>query len=357
VRVTAIGVLKRLYEGVGPVASVYLDARSDVEDAAERLETRWRSARRDLADQGASDHLLAVVDDAIAQGHTGGDTIAVVASEAAILRVALPEPAGQDVARLGPLPMGLPILENRQRAVPHLVVLTDRTGADIVQAIGPDELGTIAVEGETLHITRSAPGGWSQRRFQQRAENVWEHNARLVAEAVADAADEISARLIVVAGDVRAKGFLREHLPGRLAERIVDASTNDVDGLAAEVTRHVATVAATDSRALIRALRERELVSHGVTATFGALAVGAVDVLAVHDDPSDDRVAWLTHDPAVVALDRAGIETLTASAADALDARLVDVAVRGALATGAEVRVIPDHVVEDGLGALLRFAP
>jgi Bacterial archaeo-eukaryotic release factor family 2 len=350
---TSYGVLKRLYEGRGPVASVYLDARSDVEDAAARLGVRWRSARRELTDQGAPEELLDVVDTAIAQGHSDGETIGVVASPRAILRVALPEPPVQDVIRLGPLPMGAPILENRQRAIPHVVVVTDRAGADIVQALGPDELGTTAVDGETLHITRSAPGGWSQRRFQQRAENVWEHNARLVADAVAGAADEIDARIIVVAGDVRAKGFLRDHLPAHLVARIVDAASVEPGRLADEVVRHVATVAAHDTRDLLRELREREHVARGARATFAALAVGAVDVLLVHDDPTDERVGWITDDPAVVGLDAAGVAGRSDGPPDR--ARLADVAIRAALSTSAGVRVIPDHVVDEGIAALLRF--
>ncbi len=39
---------------------------------------------------------------------------------------------------------------------------------------------TEQVEGETEYIRRGAPGGWSQKRFQQRAENTWEHNGQLL---------------------------------------------------------------------------------------------------------------------------------------------------------------------------------
>ncbi len=50
----------------------------------------------------------------------------------------------------------------------RLFVVTDRLGAELIAVLpdGPDTHHEVA--GEELHITRSAPGGWSQRRFQQR---------------------------------------------------------------------------------------------------------------------------------------------------------------------------------------------
>ncbi|MDF2741972.1 MAG: hypothetical protein K0S88_3342, partial [Actinomycetia bacterium] len=54
---------------------------------------------------------------------------------------------------------------------------------------GPDR--EVRVEGEELHVTRSASGGWSQRRFQQRAENRWQQNAGAVAEALTRLVDQV----------------------------------------------------------------------------------------------------------------------------------------------------------------------
>jgi peptide subunit release factor 1 (eRF1) len=234
-----------------------------------------------------------------------------------------------------------------------VVVVTDRTGADIVQAVGADEVGASAVDGESLHITRSAPGGWSQRRYQQRAENVWEDNARLVADAVTHAVDEIGARVVIVAGDVRARSFLLEHLPQRIVDLTVQADTSEPAGLAAETVRHTATVAAADTRECLEQLRTRpaDHVTQGAVATVAALRAAAVDLLLVHDDPVDERTAWISDDPAVIALD----QNTLAEPDNARQARLVDAAIRAALATGASVRIVPGHVVEDDLAARLRF--
>ena len=42
----------------------------------------------------------------------------------------------------------------------------------------PEEV-QVQVDGDELHIHRPHQGGWSQRRFQQRAENQWEANAQV----------------------------------------------------------------------------------------------------------------------------------------------------------------------------------
>jgi hypothetical protein len=48
--------------------------------------------------------------------------------------------------------------------------------------------------GDDPMLRKSNPGGWSQRRYQQRAENLWEENAKAVADQVAGLVDEIGAR-------------------------------------------------------------------------------------------------------------------------------------------------------------------
>src|SRR5262249_22987024 len=62
-----------------------------------------------------------------------------------------------------------------------------------------------AVTGETFYVTKVAEGDWAQKQFQQTAENRWHENARLVAEAVRAAALEVSAKGVLVAGEVRAR--------------------------------------------------------------------------------------------------------------------------------------------------------
>lgn len=359
--------LAELFAADGPFASVYLDASSTpVPDAGAQLDLRWRNVRRDLEGAGAPAGLLDAVEGAVAGDHAGGDTLAVVAAgDRVLLRAHLPEPPARDVGVFGPLPAVGPLLEWEQSFVPHVVVTADRAGADIV-AIGRAELlEERQVRGETEHIARSAPGGWSQRRFQQRAENTWEQNARQVADEVTEVVDAVGARLLLLSGDVRAVGFLRQHLPGRLEaltrvlERDGTTVEASIDDLADDVVRQVATVAAEDTVALLREFREergqQDRAADGVPATVAALQMAQVATLLLHADPDDGRTAWFGPEPALLALSHDELSGFGVQAP--VEARLQDVLVRAALGTGAAVRIVPGATVTDGVGAVLRRGP
>jgi hypothetical protein len=91
-------------------------------------------------------------------------------------------------------------------------------------------------------------------------------------------------------------------------------------------------------------------VVKGIPATLAALAAGRVATLFVADDPDDERTAWF------------GPDVLCATGRDAIGGtasrgRLIDVAVRAALLTDAEVRIVDVAAGRfiDGIGGLCRF--
>jgi hypothetical protein len=79
------------------------------------------------------------------------------------------EPVGEALVSEGMLPRLALVLHARQRTVAHLLVEIDRAGADIHAFDGGKVLGRAQIEGDTEHIHRGHPGGWSHRRFQQHA--------------------------------------------------------------------------------------------------------------------------------------------------------------------------------------------
>ena len=184
-----------------------IPAPSNLDHAQNRFEVEWRNARRQLSDRWTHDE-MARLDDVIAglRHHDAAAVVVVHARGGATFVELLDEPVSATTVHEGPLPRWATVLESRQRVVPHVVVETDRAGADLTGFVGSVVLASETVDGETLHIHRGAPGGWSQRRFQQRAENIWENNARDVADAVATMARDVRAELVAIAGDVRADG-------------------------------------------------------------------------------------------------------------------------------------------------------
>ena len=325
----------------GPVVSLYLDTAGVAEDAAEQVRLLWKGLRSRLSDDGAPEAALEALDTCVERAHPGA-MLAVFATDAGLRWVQhLPWHHGDSVAMVGKLPSLVPLLTARQREIPFVVVATDRLGADLL-AVVPDEGDTRrTVEGEELHVTRSAPGGWSQRRFQQRAENRWEANAGEVADAVTRLADETGAQLVVTTGDVRAVQFLRAALPPRVNSLLVevqgDYSTVDnvterAHVLAAEIAVRQTELVLTD---YARELSQAGNACAGVGPVLTALSAGQA---------------------ATVLLDPTRTHGQLASLAE--QAPLDDVLIQAAAATDADVWIVPagaPQLDDTGVGALLRY--
>jgi hypothetical protein len=354
-------------ERPGPFATVYLDTDPAIENAAQYSERRWRAQREVLTNEGAPEALLVAIDPVIADAHLHGAGLGVVAASDGSVHVEHhSQPPARDFGRFSVLPSVVEMIEWRQALVPHVLVLIDRQGADLyaTDAAGHDlREAAGGAAPPTLPIHKAAPGGWSQRRYQQRAEVAWEKNAADVADDLVRLVDRIRAQLVAVAGDVRARQLLREHLPDRVEQLLheIDGSRakdgSDIE-IAQETARLVATAAARETVAAIEKFREErgehDRASSGAEATFAALQEARVEMLLVHDDIEDDRAGWFGERPTDVAVRRDDLETLGIE--QPRQARLVDVAVRAALGTGATVRVVPKHGgPAESIGAILRW--
>lgn len=359
--------LRELARHRGPVATIVLTTAGDVENASQLTQRRWRALREDLAARGAPAPALDAINPLVPDAHTaGGCLVAIAAADGSLLhREHAPDPPAADHAVYDNLAALAPLVRLRQAAPPYVLVIADRRGADIVTVARAAEPRETTVEGDDAPIRKVMPGGWSQRRYQQRAENTWDANARDNAAAVAQACDRIGAELVVVAGDVRARELLVRHLPDRYAARVTDiggaARTGDGsrDDIEQETRRWVATVGARHTVEVLEKFREErgqhDRAADGVDATFAALNASQVDALLVHDDWSDDRRACIGRDPIPVARDAATLESLRVDGIES--GRLTDVAIAAALGTGAGVCIVPRAGgPTDGLGAVLRWA-
>jgi len=363
---TVIPELAGLMPATGPFVTVYLNTEPAVENAAQRDELRWKALRQSLEEQGAPTPALEAIDPLVPDAHTRGRTLVGVAGpEGLLLTRHGPEPVATDVGRVGALPSLAPLLEWAQEALPHVIVLADRVGADLVGvgAAGEDVLSSVGPsDGHDPRIRKSKPGGWSQARYQERAEVAWEERAGEVAERVTSLVHDLEARLVVVAGDVRAVQLLREALPAEVDDLVAEvdgsrAADGSEDEMADNAVRLVATVAAADTTEFLRRWKEETgrgaAGVEGVGPVMAALRESRVDVLLVHDDPADERIGWFLPEAGMPAEGPVVLGELNLGE-DPQSARLVDVAIFGALRTGAAVRIVPS-VPADGLGALLRY--
>jgi hypothetical protein len=353
--------LAELLERPGPFATVYLGTDPSVDNAEQRSLQRWRAIRDRLAEEGAPATCLDAIEELVGPAHLVGEALAVVADESGVLLLDHHDEAiDEDRASWGPLPDLVPLLRWRQDHVPYVVVLADRGGADLMgERPGRRTIERTAGDGEAERKVKG--GGWSHRRFQDRAEEDWAATAREVAAEATALADRIDARIIVLGGDVRARQLVLDGLPTHLADRVrlieqgraLDGSDEERQR---EVRRLVATAVAEDSMALLDKFKEErgqhDRAADGPAATVAAVNQAAVEVLLVSDSQEQ---AWVTSAPVPV-----GLDEQTASVGRDDPPRQVPLAaalIRGAVGTGAQVRVVPAHgPVTGGIGALLRWS-
>ena len=383
--------IARVFEADGPFTSLYLDTEGDVEQAAELVALRWKNARGAMLAAGVPVATVNAVGPLVAGSHTAGATLAVIAGRQGPRYSAnLPERPPRDILlRHGPLPDLVPLLAGRQAAVAHVAVLTDRTGADMAARVADDVTAERVSGRDTPYIHKPQAGGWSQPRYHHRAEAIWESNAAEVADALTRLVDQVRPRFVAAAGDVRALQLLREHAPKRVRELLtgVGGEYPSLDAVFAEADKLVAATVEADNRALLERFAAElgqaagapgPLAVEGAEATLAALGRSQVETLLLTGLFLDDkRTAWFGPAPTDLAVDRDALVGLGVAEPEPVKGRLVDVAVRAALGTGADVRVLdpadqtrpaagrgathdapapPEHAPAEGLGALLRFA-
>jgi Bacterial archaeo-eukaryotic release factor family 2 len=366
--------LRELTEGTGPYATVYLDASHDTEDAARALELRWQEARDRLAADGADARTLEALDAAVADaeppvGRAG--RVLVARGGEVLLDRTLPEPPAVPSASWAPLPDLLPLLLDQPELVPAVAVRIDDTGGEILVAGPGSDAGQAEVEeveGSEYLVHKVRGGGWSHLHMQERVEESWRRNTAEVAERVERHVRATGARVLVVAGDPRARSRLVDALSDRAARVVVevDHSTDaGPDDLAAAVAEAVRDAVTEDRRAVLErydqaAGRPDGLAVQGIDAVLAALRAEAVDTLLVDGAVIRDADVWISQAPTQLATAEAD---LRAVGADPTGRAPVDAAlVRAAAGSGAAFVPIGGgrtglrgRPLDDGVAALLRY--
>lgn len=348
----------------GPFLTAVLPTPSARADAAERFDASIKAAVDAFERSDAESGLIEAFRKEAGRGdHAHGNALVVVVNRERAWSWTLTAESERVRTWAGPLPRLGQMLHDAQSVIPHIVVLIDREGADIeIRHVGEEPI-TSVIDGDTDTIHRGPAGGWSQRRFQQRAENTWEENARDVAEAVAAACIAVDPAAVFVAGDERAVGFFIDHLPddvGTITQRLEHGSRADgadLDGMATDVDHQVADITARHTTELLERFGSRlaaDTAVEGVEDTLLSIFEGRVETLLVHADPDDDRTAFFGDEAGQVAADASTFDTLDIAAEEG---PLVEVAIRGAHGTGATVWFVPAHgasAPKSGIGAILR---
>jgi Bacterial archaeo-eukaryotic release factor family 2 len=358
-----LGFLRHLYDNsTDNCASVYLATSLAGETTAGEIGLRWRTARKQLADQGADAATL----DALGAAVTGPDNrapgvAAFARAGRVLLERGLPAAPVQEITGYAALPHAMPLVAQAPPGVPHLLVSADRSGGELAVAVGQNAVGaTERVEGDGWPVHKPSVGGWSQDRYQRSAEEAWANNEKEFAAAVTAAAERTGAELIVLAGDTRARSLLLDHLGQPLRDKVVvvdkeiAADSNVLAETAAAQIRQRAEQASRDGLDRVRTQLPRGRAVQGLADVVAALRDARVSQLFLTGDPSSTATLWIGPGPAELATSADELrERGTAEPVrDRADAALL----RGLVLTDAELFFVPagEPVPPGGIAALLR---
>lgn len=353
----------------GPFVTVHVAAESAVEQAADRYELAWKAVLQRLEQEGVP----APVREAVAEArgtHDQGAARLVVASLPQA-RVVLAEPVStvpaSDVVQVAPLPDLLALVTDLSTRVPHVVVHTDRTGADVEAFFDTAQVAReVTVRGRTLHLTKVQGGGWAHQRYQHRTENQWRENAQAVRETVVQLAEQVGAELVIGIGDERELALVKQGLGQPWDARWVELpGGRGQDGSEALVAQRVREAvglhtAAASLQLLADYAQERgqaKRACDGLVDVVEALRKAQVQTLVLTTDADRHSTLWFGEDPSQLGTSRADLEALGATSPQ--EGPLLTVLLRAALATGADVQLVPhqsEQSPQSGLGALLRYA-
>ncbi|HKQ75923.1 MAG TPA: Vms1/Ankzf1 family peptidyl-tRNA hydrolase [Blastocatellia bacterium] len=211
-------------------------------------------------------------------------------------------------------------------------------------------------------VNRTMIGGWSQARYQRHIDNYHMHHAKEVVEELDRVAREENIERIVLAGDEVIIPLLREHLPQRLDEKVIDVlrlsiTTPEYEVMKASfeaVRAHQARKDAEEVEKLLDKYLGTGFAVTGARDTLIALTLGQVEEMLVSASEQDVRDDLDGKDAELVPDIPEGVAgnggTRSAVIADELVAR--------ACQTDAEVRFIEGAArlaAHGGVGAKLRF--
>lgn len=360
-----------LYRLSGPWCTAYVAAGTGTVDSLEAGDVRPGNTQAQLEAQGAASADIEAMEQALqpAAGLPSPVSRFVLVHEgkAEVNEVLPGDLVLPERLAVEPIPDLLPLVKHRPEELPYVVAEVSREHGEIrLYRAGAGAPSSVReVEGESEHVHKFHGGGWSELRFQHHTEDVWRRNADEVAGEIDRVAVASGARLIVLAGDIRARGLVKDNLSeasqALLSE--VDSHTHtagaDSANLEDHVNQHVAEVWAEEQQTVMDRLAVQEgqanpEAAHGVGAVVHALQQAQVDTLILDDAALSQRTMLaLDAEPwiATAKEEAAGAGVLGEVPAPAA-------LLRAAALTDARVLLVPGPVLPDGVhvAALLRWS-
>jgi peptide subunit release factor 1 (eRF1) len=325
------------------IISLYLDMRPNQSGQRAHVDTFLRNSfdeqERSLAadTRGGFERVAERISQYIAeQAPKSAKGLAIFASTGDDLFEALPfdVPIEQPSMHVDAVPHLYPLARLNDQYPRYAALLMDTNSANLyVFALGTTKRRE-SVQNEKTR--RTSMGGWSQARYQRRADNFHKQHVKEVVDRLDKVVTEERLNHIVIACDEVARPFLMAQLPKHLAEKVIDVVNVDV-----------------------KSLPEHELLAETMTALRQADAkTDAEHVQRMLDAWRGGGLAVAGVEATMRALEMRQVEELVIAAKQDRIAGPVDEIVARAQQNSARIRFIEDDSLLaeiGGVGALLRF--
>jgi peptide subunit release factor 1 (eRF1) len=229
-------------------------------------------------------------------------------------------------------------------------------------------VGLAATEREEKIVSdktrRSSKGGWSQARYQRRADNVHMHHMKEVVDALDKIVREEGINQIVISADENVVSKLREQMPAHLTEKIVDtvplhrheSGQQTIDTTFEAIRIKDEETDAEKVQELFDEWNSGGLGVVGPEATLSAFQLGQVEELII--TASVDTLKPVQKLPDDAATEMQAETSAPQGAVDEARLKLSAELIKRAQQTAARIRFIEDATLlaeVGGVGALLRF--
>ncbi|MCU1424046.1 MAG: hypothetical protein JWM51_337 [Microbacteriaceae bacterium] len=298
--------LSEILRQSGPWTQVYIDDSVDTADPPQVVRTRRESVIDRLRRSGAPDADVAAVREVLSDPEPVPSPMCrfvlvrqgVVELHEALSGVPLePEIVGHFV-----IPDVVPLLKHQPEAMSYVVVETDRVGGEVRLYQVGQQIADAAdhYEGRTDSLHKPQAGGWRHDRFQHHVEEIWRQTQSQLAKKIDEVVRNYRPRLLVIAGDIRARQLLENELSFEsqaiLAVQAVNtrAEGSDESALNDFVAEHVERILTEVKASAVEQLElHRGRGDNTVEVTKGAivqaLAAAQVDTLILDTNKLRDR--------------------------------------------------------------------
>lgn len=370
-RAGSTGIDATLYRREGQWCTALVDVSLGTTAAQEAVDALPEKVRKILGSQQATEaDILALTEVLVpAAGHASpvARFVAVNNGEVVLDEVISGLNVQTPDINCGPFPNLVALARARGGQFPYLVAEASKDGGEVrlyhSSVKGVEESRGVTGDPEEAHHARKVPGRYDEPKNQSSTEEIWRRNAEDLAQQIDELARDHQVRLIVLAGDIKARELVASKLGAAnkpitsILEQHTRTGGADQRAFAQAVQEKVDEVLGRDlqelsARVSNRSGNGRTDLALGFESVVAALQQAQVETVLVSEYQDDQTLIALKADPWLLSEEAEDHAELVIGSWPA-----PEVLLRATALTDASIRYVPAGVLPGGVGiaALLRW--